>query len=366
MIGDERNDRFEPDRRTSTDAATHDLDGTETIRPSARPWPDWPPAPQTGAGAGRDAEPVAWASSPEEGTSDAGAQDASTPLATAAVSPDIQGPRSGVGIKAVLAAAVGAAVLASSITFGLVEVTQPAASTALSTPAATAATATTAAAGAPAGALTSTTGDQVIATVAAEAEPSVVTIATVDATGFSPFAVPASGVGSGIIVSADGLILTNYHVVSGSSSLTVTLSDGKQVSGTVIATDPSKDLAVVRAGATGLTPATLATSSALAVGQLAIAIGSPLGTFTDTVTQGIVSGLDRSIDVTDDTGRGTTHLTGLIQTDAAINPGNSGGPLLDSSGKVIGIVTAQASNAQGVGFAIPISAAASLIAQARR
>ena len=193
------------------------------------------------------------------------------------------------------------------------------------------------------------------------------TIASVDATGFTPFSVPASGVGSGIIVSADGLILTNYHVVSGSTSLTVTLSDGKQVSATVVATDPSKDLAVVRADATGLTPATLATSSNLAVGQLAIAIGSPLGLgYPNSVSSGIVSALGRDIAVTGNSaGSSGTGLHGLIQTDAAINPGNSGGPLLDSSGNVIGIVTAQASNAQGVGFAIPISAATALIAEAR-
>jgi S1-C subfamily serine protease len=265
----------------------------------------------------------------------------------------------------VLATAVGAAVIASGLTVGLVELTLPASSsTAAPTSSATTAAATTATASTPAGALTSVTGGQTIAQIAAEAEPSVVTITTVDATGFSPFNVPATGVGSGVIVTSGGLILTNYHVVSGSTSLTVTLSDGRQVSGTVVATDPTKDLAVVRADATGLTPAKLATSSNLLVGQTVVAIGSPLGTFTDTVTQGIVSGLDRSIDVANDTGQGTTHLTGLIQTDAAINPGNSGGPLLDSSGQVIGLVTAQASGAQGVGFAIPITAASSLLAQA--
>jgi S1-C subfamily serine protease len=100
------------------------------------------------------------------------------------------------------------------------------------------------------------------------------------------------------------------------------------------------------------------------VGEVAIAIGSPRGTFSDTITQGIVSGLGRTIDVGDGLSRRTTHLTGLIQTDAAINPGNSGGPLLDAAGKVIGIVTASASNSQGVGFAIPIAAALPLIRSA--
>ncbi|HYM84932.1 MAG TPA: trypsin-like peptidase domain-containing protein, partial [Candidatus Dormibacteraeota bacterium] len=276
--------------------------------------------------------------------------------------------RSGVGPGTVLAAALGAAILASGFTFGALELTRPVADVAVS-PAASAAEASApaAASGSPAsGALTVSTDATITEKVAAAAEPSVVTIATAGATGFSPFSVPTNGVGSGIVVSADGLILTNDHVVAGSTSVTVTLSDGRQVSATVVATDAAKDLAVVRAATKGLTPATLATSTTPVVGQLAIAIGSPLGTFTDTVTQGIVSGLDRSIDVTGDAGpRSVNHLTGLIQTDAAINPGNSGGPLLDSSGAVIGIVTAQASNAQGVGFAIPISAASALIAQAR-
>ena len=107
---------------------------------------------------------------------------------------------------------------------------------------------------------------------------------------------------------------------------------------------------------------TLGDSSALQVGQLAIAIGSPLGTFTDSVTQGIVSGLDRSITVGDSTAPTfTENLTGLIQTDAAINPGNSGGPLLDASGSVIGIVTASLSSAQDIGFAIPINQAKQMI-----
>ncbi len=269
-----------------------------------------------------------------------------------------------------LAGAFLSAVLASGLTFGAVELTTPH-TTASPAPVAatTASTTTTAAAAAseaPAAALANLTENEVIAAVAAATKASVVTIASEGVSGFSPFSVPTSGVGSGIIVSADGLILTNDHVVSGSQSLMVTLDDGRQVSATVVVTDPTHDLAVIRAKATGLTPAKLGDSSKLVVGQLAIAIGSPLGTFTDTVTQGIVSGLDRSIDVSSDSGpRGsTTHLSGLIQTDAAINPGNSGGPLLDSSGSVVGIVTAQASNAQGVGFAIPISAATSLITKA--
>ncbi len=200
--------------------------------------------------------------------------------------------------------------------------------------------------------------------IAAKATSWVVTITSQGVGGFSPFSVPSSGVGSGIIVSAGGLILTNAHVVEGGGTLTVEFADGRKVSAQVVSSDPTHDLAIIRAKATGLSAATLGDSSAVQVGQLAIAIGSPLGTFTDTVTQGIVSGLDRTIDVSSDTTRRQTQLTGLIQTDAAINPGNSGGPLLDTSGAVIGIITAQAGNAQGVGFAIPIDAAKALITSA--
>jgi serine protease Do len=200
--------------------------------------------------------------------------------------------------------------------------------------------------------------------VAAVASPSVVTITVSGASGFSPFQVPASGVGSGIIVSEDGLILTNAHVVEGAGSLTVAFADGTEAAATVLATDSEHDLAVLRAEATGLTAAVLDESGDVTVGQAVVAIGSPLGTFTDTVTLGIVSGLDRSIDVSDTATRSVNHLSGLIQTDAAINAGNSGGPLLDLAGHVVGIVTANASDAQGVGFAVPIAAAHDLLARA--
>jgi serine protease Do len=197
-------------------------------------------------------------------------------------------------------------------------------------------------------------------------KPSVVTITTSGLSGLSPFSVPSSGAGSGFIVSADGLILTNNHVVTGASTLTVTLDDTRQMAATVVATDTVRDLALVKINATGLTPVTLGDSSKVQVGQLAIAIGSPLGTFTDSVTQGIVSGTNRSITVGDQATRTSESLSGLIQTDAAINPGNSGGPLLDASGAAIGIITATASDAQGVGFAIPINQAKQLIAKAQK
>jgi len=261
-------------------------------------------------------------------------------------------------------AAALSAVLSSGMTFAAVELgtAGPAAA-----PAVTAAPATAAASSPTAqGSLTAVGGVAVATRVAADAAGSAVTIATEQAGTFDPFTGSAgsTGSGSGFVVSADGLILTNNHVINGASTITVTFENGRQVAGTVVASDAQLDLALVRVASTGLTPLALGDSSKLMIGEVAIAIGSPLGTFSDTITQGIVSGLGRTIDVGDGLSRRTTHLTGLIQTDAAINPGNSGGPLLDAAGKVIGIVTASASNSQGVGFAIPIAAALPLIRSA--
>ena len=169
-----------------------------------------------------------------------------------------------------------------------------------------------------------------------------------------------SATGSGIIFDSNGLILTNHHVVADNpQSLTVNLNDGRTFPGTIYGIDTLTDLAIVKINATGLPTAPIGDSSSIQVGQTAIAIGSPLGTFTDSVTSGIISALGRSIPVED----GST-LTNLIQTDTAINPGNSGGPLLDPSGKVIGVNTAGATQAQGIGFAIPIDIAKPLLAQA--
>ncbi|MGA3031607.1 MAG: trypsin-like peptidase domain-containing protein [Candidatus Limnocylindrales bacterium] len=212
----------------------------------------------------------------------------------------------------------------------------------------------------------SLTQSDAIIRVASLVKPSVVTIVSSDASGVSPFSVPSTGAGSGFIVSSNGLILTNNHVVTGASSLTVTLDDTRQMPATVVTTDATHDLALIKIDATGLTPVTLGDSAGVQVGQLAIAIGSPLGTFTDSVTQGIVSGVNRSITVGDQATRTQEDLSGLIQTDAAINPGNSGGPLLDASGTVVGIITATASNAQDMGFAIPINQAKQMIAQATK
>jgi serine protease Do len=205
----------------------------------------------------------------------------------------------------------------------------------------------------------------VIEAIASEASPAVVTItSSISVSGVDPFSIPASGVGSGFIVRSDGWILTNWHVVEGNSSLTVLLDDGRTFDGTVAQSDPDNDLAVVKIEATGLPVVTLGTSTNLEVGQLTVAIGSPLGTYTDSVTSGILSATGRSIEVKDDQTGQPRHLTNLLQTDAAINPGNSGGPLLDDNGRVIGINAAIATSAEGIGFAIPIDAARAIVSKA--
>jgi putative serine protease PepD len=271
-------------------------------------------------------------------------------------------PRRAGAARLVVLAAVLSAVLSSGMTAALVRLGAPGAAAAPAASVSRAILPTS-----PARGSLSAVGSTADATrVAADAAGSVVTIATQDAGVYDPLTGSAgvTGSGSGFVVSSDGLILTNNHVVNGATTIEVCFEDGRQLAGTVVATDPQHDLALVRVAATGLTPLALGDSSALLVGQVAIAIGSPLGTFSDTITQGIVSGLGRSIDVSTDGSRRTTHLAGLIQTDAAINPGNSGGPLLDAAGRVIGIVTASAANSQGVGFAVPIAAALPLVSGA--
>src|SRR6188474_182739 len=193
--------------------------------------------------------------------------------------------------------------------------------------------------------------------VAAKAGPAVVRIV---AEGIDPNAadLPEQGIGSGVIFNPNGWILTNRHVVAGSNSLTVELKDGTTYPGQIYGIDTLTDLAIVKVDASGLTAAGLGDSDALRVGQLVVAIGSPLGTFSNTVTSGIVSAKGRKI-TTDG-----SSLRNLIQTDAAINPGNSGGPLLDASSAVIGINTAIARDSTGIGFSIPINLAKPLMSQA--
>jgi S1-C subfamily serine protease len=170
------------------------------------------------------------------------------------------------------------------------------------------------------------------------------------------------GTGSGVIYESSGWILTNRHVVEDSETLTVTLNDGRAYEGTVYGIDTLTDLAIVRIEGSDLPAAPIGTSNGLQPGQLAIAIGNPLG-FENTVTTGIVSGLGRQI-TPDSTQSNAETLRNLIQTDAAINPGNSGGPLINSAGQVIGINTAISATAQGLGFAIPIDVARPIMEQA--
>jgi 2-alkenal reductase len=196
--------------------------------------------------------------------------------------------------------------------------------------------------------------------VAAKVSPAVVRITvTGSANSGTSGVIPATGVGSGVIFDSNGWILTNHHVVEGGEKFDVELKDGRVLSGRVYGIDTLTDLAIVKVDATGLPTAAIGESDALKVGQLVVAIGSPLGTYSNSVTSGIVSAKGRSI-VTD----GNDALTNLIQTDAAINPGNSGGPLLDAGGNVIGINTAIATNSNGIGFAIPIDIARPIMAQA--
>ena len=261
--------------------------------------------------------------------------------------------RRSTGVAAVVAASVLSAVLASGGTVLLVRQLMPAASAAAVTPG-----------GATTSATTIETTD--LTAVVATAKQSVVTITAdgMTANGFSPFGVPTRGVGSGIVLTPNGYILTNRHVVENSQTLTVEFEGGQQYTARVIEIATTNDLALIKVDATGLTAAHIADSAGLQVGQTAIAIGSPLGTYTETVTRGIVSGLGREISVRDDTTGKVVDLKNLIQTDAAINPGNTGGPLLDATGNVIGMNTAVSVTAQGLGFAIPINDAATLISKA--
>ncbi|MDD5547818.1 MAG: trypsin-like peptidase domain-containing protein [Candidatus Pacebacteria bacterium] len=164
------------------------------------------------------------------------------------------------------------------------------------------------------------------------------------------------GGGTGFIISEDGMILTNKHVVSDEKAeYTVLMNDGKKYTAKILARDPLQDLAVAKIQATGLKPLKLGDSDSIKLGQTAIVIGNALGEFRNTVSRGIISGLSRKITATD--GAQSESLEGLIQTDAAINPGNSGGPILNLRGEVIGVSVAMATNAQSIGFAIPINKA---------
>lgn len=208
--------------------------------------------------------------------------------------------------------------------------------------------------------------DSAITRAAAIVSPAVVTITTREGSGVGvdPLDLPATGVGSGILYDASGWILTNRHVVSGAQTFTVKLKDGREFSGRTYGIDTLTDLAIVKIDGQDLPVAPIGDSTALKAGQLAIAIGSPLGSFENSVTAGVVSALGREITVTDEQTGQPRRLRNLIQTDAAINQGNSGGALVDALGQVIGVNTAVAGSAQGIGFAIPIEVAKPIMRQA--
>jgi serine protease Do len=162
--------------------------------------------------------------------------------------------------------------------------------------------------------------------------------------------------GTGFIVSDDGLIITNKHVVSGRGSYKVVTNDGKEYPATVRAVDPNFDIAFIKVEANNLRPIEFGDSDAIRAGQRVLAIGNALGQLDNTVTYGVVSAVGRSIVAGDGMGE-SELLENLIQTDAAINPGNSGGPLVNIGGQVIGINTATSAQGEGIGFAIPINVA---------
>ena len=197
-------------------------------------------------------------------------------------------------------------------------------------------------------------GAQVLDAGTLAAEATIIRVARLVTPAVVSVSTPNVGAGSGVIIRADGVILTNAHVVGNARNVEIGLADGRRVPGRVLGRDARVDIAVVRVALRGLPAALVGNSDALEVGQTAIAIGNPVG-LERTVTTGIISAVNRSP-------RGF-ELGGLIQTDAAINPGNSGGPLLDSQGRVIGINSAILRGTTGLGFAIPINLAQNIAEQ---
>lgn len=209
-----------------------------------------------------------------------------------------------------------------------------------------------------------TQNEQDISSVVSKVSPSVVSVLTTQPS-TTPYygASQQDGAGTGIIIGKDGYIITNKHVIDGATTVGVVLADGTTYENVqVVGTDPLNDVAFLKvAGVSNLPTAELGDSTSVRVGQSVIAIGNSLGQYQNTVTSGIISGTGRPVSAQGGTGSAVENLTDLIQTDAAINPGNSGGPLLNLKGQVIGINTAVAQNAQGIGFSIPIGSTKGLI-----
>ncbi|MDO8335623.1 MAG: trypsin-like peptidase domain-containing protein, partial [Candidatus Saccharibacteria bacterium] len=207
------------------------------------------------------------------------------------------------------------------------------------------------------------TDEQAATKVAREVSPSVVSVTTTSVTNNGYFQTTSKGAGTGVIISKDGYILSNKHVVNGATQVSIVMNDGTVHSDVkLVGVDPLNDLAFLKMTdpPKDLVPAKLANSNTVKVGQKVLAIGNALGEFKNSVTSGIISGKGRPITAQDGSMSGES-LENLLQTDAAINPGNSGGPLVNLSGQVIGINTAVAADSQGIGFAIPINAAKGLI-----
>jgi len=198
-----------------------------------------------------------------------------------------------------------------------------------------------------------TTEEQAIENAVKIASPAVVQI-NITSVSQNPFGFSSGqqeGLGSGFIITSDGYVLTNNHVVENATKITVMLKDGREFRGQVVGTDSTSDVAVVKISGTNLPTVQLGDSSTLTVGQKVIAIGNPYG-LSQTVTTGVISALERNVQASQ-----TETLVGVVQTDAAINPGNSGGPLVDLSGRVVGINTMIYQNAQGLGFSVSVNTA---------
>lgn len=205
-----------------------------------------------------------------------------------------------------------------------------------------------------------------IADIADKVSKSVVSIVTsTKTTNYFGMSYNGSAAGTGIIVSSDGYILTNKHVINGATDITVILDDGTSYEDVdIAAVDPLNDIAFLKIkDASDLTAATLGDSKTINVGQQVIAIGNALGEYQNSVTSGIVSGTGRDVTASDGSGQNAETLSDMIQTDAAINSGNSGGPLVNAAGEVIGVNTATSTSAENMGFAIPISSVKGMLAQ---